>query len=94
MLILIVESPHSTPVVLMTLMPFTALMTIAIRSLFFSVPLWQVAASVAIQTGFALLMIWLAGRAYRLGMLRYGKRLSLKDILRRGQAPTQERGPA
>jgi len=94
MLILIVESPHSTPVVLMTLMPFTALMTIAMRSLFFSVPLWQVAASVAIQTGFALLMIWLAGRAYRLGMLRYGKRLSLKEILRRRQAPAQERGPA
>jgi len=94
MLILIVESPHSTPIVIMTMMPFTSLMTVALRSLFFSVPLWQVAASVVIQTGFALLMIWLAGRAYRLGMLRYGKRLSLKEILRRGRTPVQERGAA
>lgn len=73
-----------------TAKPFAALMTIALRSLFFSVPLWQILASVTIQTGFALLMIWLAGRAYRLGMLRYGKRLSLKDILRRSSSPLQE----
>ena len=90
LIITIVESPNTTPVVIMTLMPFMALMTIALRSSFFVVPLWQVAASVAIQIGFALLMIWLAGRAYRLGMLRYGKRLSLKEILRRDKAPLSE----
>jgi ABC-2 type transport system permease protein len=81
MIILIVESPSSAPAVIMTLLPFTSLMTIALRSLFSSVPLWQILVSVVIQTGFAVLMIWLAGRAYRLGMLRYGKRLSLKEIL-------------
>ena len=90
MVILIVESPSSAPALIMTLLPFTSLMTIALRSLFFSVPLWQILVSVVIQTGFAVSMIWLAGRAYRLGMLRYGKRLSLKEILPRRRSSLQE----
>ncbi|MGD8815398.1 MAG: ABC transporter permease, partial [Anaerolineales bacterium] len=90
MVILIVESPNTVPAVIMTLLPFTSLMTIALRSLFFSVPLWQVLVSVVIQVGFATLTIWLAGRAYRLGMLRYGKRLSLKEILQRGPSALQK----
>ena len=90
MIITIVESPNTAPAVIMTLLPFTSLMTIALRNLFFSVPLWQILASVVIQSGFALLMIWLAGRAYRLGMLRYGKRLSLKEILPRRRSSLQE----
>jgi ABC-2 type transport system permease protein len=90
MIIMIVESPNTVPAVIMTLLPFTSLMTIALRSLFFSVPLWQILASVVIQSGFAMLMIWLAGRAYRLGMLRYGKRLSLRDILPSRRSSLQE----
>jgi ABC-2 type transport system permease protein len=90
MIVLIVESPNTSPAVILTLLPFTSLMTIALRSLFFSVPLWQILISVVIQSVFAVLMIWLAGRAYRLGMLRYGKRLSLKEILPRRRSSLQE----
>jgi ABC-2 type transport system permease protein len=63
-------------------------MTVGFRSLFSVVPLWQVAASVAIQTACAVGALWLAGRAFRLGMLRYGQRLSLREILGREQATT------
>jgi ABC-2 type transport system permease protein len=27
--------------------------------------------------------IWLAGRAFRIGMLRYGKKVSLKELFKR-----------
>lgn len=94
MIIMIVESPSTVPAVIMTLLPFTSLMTIALRSLFFTVPWWQILASVAIQSSFAVLMIWLAAKAYRLGMLRYGKRLSLKEILRPDRTPQHERSLA
>lgn len=93
-IVTIVESPNTIPAVIMTLLPFTSLMTIALRSLFFDVPLWQILASIAIQSGFAVLTIWLAAKAFRLGMLRYGKRLSLKEILRRDATPRQERSMA
>jgi ABC-2 type transport system permease protein len=94
MIVLIVESPNAVPAVIMTMLPFTSLMTIALRSLFFTVPLWQILVSVAIQSGVAVLTIWLAAKAYRLGMLRYGKRLSIKEILRRDVSPRHERSMA
>jgi len=28
----------------------------------------------------ALLVVWMAGKAFRISMLRYGKRLSLKEL--------------
>jgi ABC-2 type transport system permease protein len=67
------ETPNATPSVVLTLLPFTSLMTVGFRSLFSVVPLWQVVASVAIQTVCAAGALWLAGRAFRLGMLRYGQ---------------------
>jgi ABC-2 type transport system permease protein len=73
--------PNSPLAVGMSLLPFTSLMTVAMRNLFSAVPAWQVAASVCIQIPFALGAIWLAGRAFRLGMLRYGQRLSWRSLL-------------
>ena len=87
-IMLIGESPNAAPSVILTLLPFTSLMTVGFRSLFSVVPLWQIAASVAIQTACALGALWLAGRAFRLGMLRYGQRLSFREILGRERATT------
>jgi len=87
-IMLIGETPNAAPSVVLTLLPFTSLMTVGFRSLFSVVPLWQVAASVAIQMACAVGALWLAGRAFRLGMLRYGQRLSLREILGRKKATT------
>jgi hypothetical protein len=56
-------------------------MTIALRSMFFTVPLWQVVLSTVIQCLLVVGAIWFAGWAFRLGMLRYGRRLRLGEIL-------------
>lgn len=85
------ETPNATPSVVLTLLPFTSLMTVGFRSLFSVVPLWQVVASVAIQTVCAAGALWLAGRAFRLGMLRYGQRLRLGEIFARAKATTTGR---
>ena len=42
------------------------------------VPAWQILASVVIQLFCAVVAVWLAGKAFRLGMLRYGQRLRLR----------------
>ena len=80
---LIMPNPNSPLAVGFTLLPVTAPLTVAIRASFGQLPLWQIAASVVIQSACALGAMWLAGKAFRLGMLRYGKRLSLRELFRR-----------
>ena len=46
-------------------------------------PAWQIALSSAILVVGAVAAIWLAGRAFQLGMLRYGKRLKWGEIFTR-----------
>jgi ABC-2 type transport system permease protein len=81
MLIPLIETPNGALATALTLLPFTSPMTIALRSMFFTVPLWQVVLSTVIQSLLAVGAIWLAGWAFRLGMLRYGKRLKLGEVL-------------
>lgn len=90
-LVIIGETPDATPSVALSLLPFTSLMTVGLRSLFSVVPWWQVAASVAMQTACAAGALWLAVRAFRLGMLRYGQRLRIGEIFGRARAPATGR---
>lgn len=85
-LVIIGETPDATPSVVLSLLPFTSLMTVGLRSLFSVVPWWQVATSVAIQTTCAAGALWLAARAFRLGMLRYGQRLRIGEIFGKERA--------
>mgnify|MGYP001126117011 CR=1 FL=1 len=83
LLIPIGNNPTHPLAVTLSLLPFSGMLTVAFRSLFMSVPLWQVAASVATHTLAAGLTLWIAQRTFRLGMLRYGKGIRLGEILRR-----------
>jgi ABC-2 type transport system permease protein len=86
-----VNTPHSPLSVILSLLPFTSLMAMAIRNLAVSVPLWQVLVSVLLQSGCALGALWLAGRAFRLGMLQYGQRLNWRQLFKTTES-TQRRG--
>ena len=55
-------------------------MTMLVRDGLTILPAWQIAASSAIQILFAVGAIWMAGRAFRLGMLLYGRRLQWREI--------------
>jgi ABC-2 type transport system permease protein len=48
-----------------------------------NVPTWEIILVFVIMILFSLLMIWLAGRAFRQGMLQYSKRVSLKQLLKK-----------
>jgi ABC-2 type transport system permease protein len=87
LLIPIGNNPTHPLAVTLSLLPFSGMLTVGFRSLFMTVPLWQVAASVAIHTLAAALALWAAQRAFRLGMLRYGKGIRLGEILSRKEAP-------
>ena len=78
---LYIENPDSPIGIILTLLPGTAPMATAVRTSFYEVPTWQIACSALIHTVCALGALWLAGRAFRLGMLRYGHGLKLREIL-------------
>jgi ABC-2 type transport system permease protein len=73
--------PQGTLPVVLSLLPFTALMTVGMRSLFTIVPAWQVAAGVAVQAVCALGALWLAGRAFTVGLLSYHQRPAWRGLL-------------
>jgi ABC-2 type transport system permease protein len=79
----IMMNPNGTLAVALSYFPLTAPITILMRMAFTVVPLWQLAINIGILVIFAALAIWFAGRAFRLGMLQYGKKLSLKEVLRK-----------
>jgi ABC-2 type transport system permease protein len=90
LIMILIESPNSPVSIALTLLPFTSLMATGLRSMFSALPLWQVALSVVIQTLCAVITLWLASRVFRMGMLRYGKRIRLAEILgRMRKAPAE-----
>lgn len=76
----LMTNPHSPLAVVLSLLPFTAPLAVLARASVIVLPLWQVALSAAIQIAAAAGALWLAGRIFRLGMLRYGKRLRLREV--------------
>jgi ABC-2 type transport system permease protein len=79
------QDPNGPLAVLLTLLPFTSLLTISIRirNLFITIPSWQIAVSLFIQWSVVFITLWIAVRAFRLGMLRFGQRLRLREIIGR-----------
>lgn len=64
-----------------SMIPFTSPVVMMIR-LPFDVPFWELALSLAILFATSLGIVWLAGRIYRTGILMYGRKFTVKDIVR------------
>jgi ABC-2 type transport system permease protein len=45
-------------------------------------PAWQIAASIAISLATLYGLVWLTSRIYRIGILMYGKRPTLPELLK------------
>jgi len=74
------ENPGHPLLIVLTLLPPTAFMSIALRWGLGTVPVWQLGLSWVLLVGTAAAMIWVAARVFRASMLRYGQPLSLKGI--------------
>jgi ABC-2 type transport system permease protein len=89
LLVPLTQTPNGPLALAFTIFPLTSVTTIAVRSLLIEVPAWQVAIAAGTTLASGLLMVWLAGRAFRLSMLRYGQRLRWRELLqgRSAEAP-------
>jgi ABC-2 type transport system permease protein len=78
----VIRSPNSSFAVWVSLIPFFAPITMLIRIVAQEPPLWQIALSLGLGFATVALMLWLAGRVYRIGMLMYGKRATIPEVLK------------
>ncbi|HZU86554.1 MAG TPA: ABC transporter permease [Anaerolineaceae bacterium] len=79
----IMTNPNGPLAVGLSLFPLTAPITLPMRAAYTNVPFWQLALSIGILLACAFGAMWITSRAFRRGMLRYGKRLSLREIFSR-----------
>lgn len=81
----IMMNPNGPISVGLSLFPLTAPMALPLRAVFTPVPAWQIALTITLITLLALFSLWLSGRIFRLGMLRYGKRIKLREAFQRSR---------
>lgn len=75
------ENPDGPLACWCSLIPFTSPIVMMVR-LPFDVPVWQIALSLALLYLTALGTVWVSGKIYRTGILMYGKKSSLKEMLK------------
>ena len=75
-----VLNPESTYIAIFSLFPFFAPILMVARIMSINLPEWQIILSIILQIATFLLCLKLAGKVYRSGMLKYGKKASYKDI--------------
>ena len=82
MLAVVFKDPNSVWVVAASLFPFTAPYVMIPRMGLQMPPLWQIATSIALLILSIWAVLWFSSRLYRIGILMYGKRANLPEIVR------------
>jgi ABC-2 type transport system permease protein len=78
----VIQQPHSTLATVLSLIPFCAPLLMYIRILVETPPAWQIALSLVLLVGTIYAMLAICSRIYRIGILMYGKRPTLPEILK------------
>lgn len=77
----VVADPGSTFATVMSLIPFTSPMVMMAR-VPFGIPGWEIALSIVLLLATIALMIWFAAKIYRVGIFMYGKKPTVRDLIR------------
>ncbi len=78
----ITSNPDSTLAVILSLIPLFTPILMTVRIAATDVPFWQIAASVVLTVGTFFLLLWIAAKIYRVGILMYGKKPKIKDLIK------------
>lgn len=81
-IVFFVESPNSTLAITLSMIPFFSPILMVVRVAVTEVPFWQVALSYILLLGTFVGAMWVSSRIYRVGILMYGKKPNLKDLMR------------
>jgi len=78
----IIENPNHAIAVVFTLLPTTASVTAMMRLPTEGIPAWQLVLSLALLVAAILFCMWAGAKIFRASLLMYGKRPSLRQIVR------------
>jgi ABC-2 type transport system permease protein len=78
----IMLNPSSTLATVMSILPFSAPLMMPLRMALVAVPWWEIVGAIASVAFGCFAAIWLSARIYRVGLLMYGKRPSLRELAR------------
>lgn len=77
----LLQDPNSLLMQVLTYFPYTAPFIAMLRLTLVNVPLFEIIASLAILVIAILVLTRLAARIFRMGMLTYGKRATMREVL-------------
>lgn len=78
----ILNDPGGSIAVTLSTVPFTSPIAMPVRWAAAPVPLNQVVSSIGILVVTVLVITWVAGRIYRVGILMYGKKAGIRELVR------------
>ncbi|MDP9039366.1 MAG: ABC transporter permease [Acidobacteriota bacterium] len=79
---IVINNPSGHTAVVLSLIPFCTPLIMYLRISLAMPPAWQIALSIGIMLITIYGILWVASRIYRVGVLMYGKRPNLPEILR------------
>lgn len=82
MAFVVMRSPNSRFATVVSMIPLFSPITMIVRIVGQTPPLWQILLSLGIGVATVLGLLWLAARVYRIGMLMYGKRATIPEVMR------------
>jgi ABC-2 type transport system permease protein len=80
--IFFVQHPDSTAAVVLSMIPLFTPMVMFMRISLLTPPFWQIALSIALTLAAIFLVFKGVAKIFRIGVLMYGKRPTLPEILR------------
>lgn len=77
----VINDPNSTFATVLSMIPFTSPMTMMTR-IPFGIPTWEIITSLIILYISFIGMVWLSAKIYRVGIFMYGKKPSIKELIK------------
>lgn len=78
----VITDPHSSLAVISSMIPFFSPILMMGRIIVTDVPLWQSLGSIVLMSLTFIALMWMSGKIYRVGILMYGKKVTLAEIIR------------
>ena len=81
MMIAVIKDPNSPLAFWFSIIPFTSPVVMMAR-IPYDIPLWEIVLSLAVLYASFVAMVWFAAKIYRVGIFMYGKKPTLKELLK------------
>ena len=77
----VINDPNSSIAFWFSIIPFTSPIVMMAR-IPYEIPMWEIGLSLAVLYASFLFMVWFSAKIYRVGIFMYGKKPSLKELLK------------